>query len=570
MRSRCLVVAMVFVSSAAFAATDPAASAYAEAAKNYYALKKDSSRRKLRHHWQNAAQRFEDVARKHPRHPKAPEALFTAALLLEDLSRISFLEADWKSSTADYEKLLELYGKHRLADDAALSLAKLYLDRPELTDKARKTASRALELIPRGDRASELKALLAHLPATKSVTAKKSDASRAKPAAQEAVAAATPKGSKAEPSRDRPEAKHRAAVATARSDGAGRSTRPVVPRPSSKLDASDEEALKERTPQDALRLAFARAVDALQGEPDAVVSSEPARAKSEQHEEGESEEAPPPSADPPLPVVTSKPYEPPPRIPDSAVDALDAHPEEAPVTASANEGAAPRKIRRIVIDAGHGGHDTGAIGRSGTLEKEVSLSVARKVARMLSSSGLDVVLTRDDDRYIKLEDRARIANAAHGDLFISIHCNSAKNRALRGVETYTLNTASDRYSLRLAARENSTSEQGMGDLQFILADLNTKANTDESTRLAKKVQRSIVGQVGSRFSGLKDLGTKQALFYVLLGVRMPAILVETSFLSHPEEERRLASGKYQDELARAIADGVQDFVGDKARVAKKD
>jgi len=226
------------------------------------------------------------------------------------------------------------------------------------------------------------------------------------------------------------------------------------------------------------------------------------------------------------------------------------------------------KVRRVVIDAGHGGHDTGAIGRKGTQEKDVTLAIARKLARELRTRGLEVMLTREDDHYLKLEERARLANELKGDLFISIHCNSAPTSKLRGVETYTLNTSADRYSIRLAARENASSEKGISDLQFILADLATKANTEESTRLATQVQKNLVSHLSSEYKGVKDLGTKEALFYVLLGTKMPAILVETAFLSHAEEEQRLASEKYQDDVAQAIAHGVDDFLGNRRKMAQ--
>src|SRR5215831_17374625 len=228
------------------------------------------------------------------------------------------------------------------------------------------------------------------------------------------------------------------------------------------------------------------------------------------------------------------------------------------------------KIHRVVLDPGHGGHDTGAIGRQGTREKDVALAIALRLRDRLSRAGLEVILTRRDDTFVALEQRARIANDARGDLFISIHCNSAPVRRLRGIETYTLNTSSDRYSIRLAARENASSDRAVSDLQYILADLATKANTEESSRLAARVQQSLIGQLRAKHRQVADLGTKEALFYVLLGVRMPAILVETSFLSHPEEERLLSSKAYQAEIAAAIASGVQDFLAGRQRLAKVD
>ena len=138
------------------------------------------------------------------------------------------------------------------------------------------------------------------------------------------------------------------------------------------------------------------------------------------------------------------------------------------------------------------------------------------------------------------------------------------------METYTLNLSSDRYAIRLAARENASSEKGVSDLQYILADLATKANTGDSTRLAKHVQGRLVSDLRAKYKDVRNLGHKEALFYVLLGAKMPAILVETSFISNLEEEKRLASRAYQDRVAEAIAAGVQDFLGDRARLAKVD
>ena len=226
------------------------------------------------------------------------------------------------------------------------------------------------------------------------------------------------------------------------------------------------------------------------------------------------------------------------------------------------------KFRRVVIDPGHGGHDTGTVGADGTEEKDVALAISKRLRAVLTEQGLEVVLTRDTDRFVRLEDRARLANAAKGDLFISVHCNSLPQRHIRGIETYTLNLASDRYAIRLAARENATSEKGMSDLRFLLADLATRANTEESVRLATQVQAGLVTRLTPKDKKMRDLGTKEALFYVLLGTKMPAILVETGFLSNPEEEKRLASAGYQDEVARAIAAGVQEFLGHRDRLAK--
>ncbi len=228
------------------------------------------------------------------------------------------------------------------------------------------------------------------------------------------------------------------------------------------------------------------------------------------------------------------------------------------------------KVKRVIIDAGHGGHDTGAIGKNGTREKDVALAISLKLERLLTEAGLTVVLTRDDDTFVRLEDRTAFANKQKGDLFISVHCNSAPSKSLGGIETYTLNTSSDRYNVRLAARENAMSDRGVGDLQLILADLATKANTEESSRLANRVQRELVTSLKDKNPAVRDLGHKEALFFVLLGAKMPAILVETSFLSNPTEERLLSSEAYQLDVAEAIAEGVKGFLEERNKVAQVD
>ena len=182
-----------------------------------------------------------------------------------------------------------------------------------------------------------------------------------------------------------------------------------------------------------------------------------------------------------------------------------------------------------------------------------TVGLAGQVADWLKGQGFQVVLTRSDDRYLALEERTALANTARGDLFVSIHANAHPRRARSGVETYFLNVADDRYAARLAARENGLdTEDGMGDVARILTDLDAKASADSSRKLAQLVQREVCGGVRARVGEVRDLGVKSALFYVLLGARMPAVLVETAFISNPGEELRLKDDAYQEKTARAI------------------
>ena len=226
------------------------------------------------------------------------------------------------------------------------------------------------------------------------------------------------------------------------------------------------------------------------------------------------------------------------------------------------------RIRRVVVDAGHGGRDTGALGPKGTREKDVALGIARALSARLKALGFAVILTRQDDRYLTLDERTRIANDAHADLFVSIHCNAARRRKLSGIETWTLNVASNRYAARLAAFENADADRSASDLRLILADLATRANADDSRDIAQSVQSALVRAMRSRGEKVTDHGIKHALFYVLLGARMPAILVETGFISNPGEEGRLRSRDRQRAAAEAIAAGVREFADGRRRIAQ--
>jgi N-acetylmuramoyl-L-alanine amidase len=245
-------------------------------------------------------------------------------------------------------------------------------------------------------------------------------------------------------------------------------------------------------------------------------------------------------------------------------------PQGGSAATGGEEEGVTRPVRRVVVDAGHGGIDPGAIGPTGVREKDVTLAMSRRLAERLQKAGFEVVMTRSDDRYVALEERTAIANARKGDLFVSIHANANPRRSLAGVETWVLNVADDRYANRLAARENGVDpdqEAAAGDARRILTDLDARSATDASRRLAQQVQREITGSVRERVGEVQDLGVKSALFYVLLGARMPAVLVETAFISNRKEERLLASPSYQDLVAASLFRAVEQYGRRDARVA---
>jgi N-acetylmuramoyl-L-alanine amidase len=222
--------------------------------------------------------------------------------------------------------------------------------------------------------------------------------------------------------------------------------------------------------------------------------------------------------------------------------------------------AAP--LRTIVIDAGHGGHDPGAVGPTGLQEKEVVLDIAKRVARLLEDRlGIRVLLSREDDQFVPLRERTSLANRARADLFVSIHAN-AHRRAVSGVETYFLSSeATDSEARQVAAAENSvieleaTTPRGRVDaVKAILWELAQSTFQHESSRLAEIVQDTMTQSLR-----IANRGIKQAGFYVLGGAAMPAILIEIGFVTNPRDERRLRDSRYRDEIARAIFAGLAEY-----------
>ncbi len=221
--------------------------------------------------------------------------------------------------------------------------------------------------------------------------------------------------------------------------------------------------------------------------------------------------------------------------------------------------------RRIVIDPGHGGHDPGAIGPNGLYEKDVVLDIALKVKDIINKEypQYEVILTRDRDIFIPLDERTNIANKNNADLFISIHANASPNKYAKGIETYILNWTDDEEAMRVAARENAISLKRMKEVQnelgIILASLERESKRDESVRIAGYIQKSLISKIQSKYTSVQNLGVKQALFYVLIGAKMPSALVEVSFISNPEEERLLADESYRQILAYSIVNGINSY-----------
>lgn len=229
----------------------------------------------------------------------------------------------------------------------------------------------------------------------------------------------------------------------------------------------------------------------------------------------------------------------------------------------------PRTVRRVAIDPGHGGHDDGAVGPTGLKEKEVALDVAHRVAPVLAHElGVETLLTRDSDVFVPLEERTARANAFHADLFISIHCNASETGEARGIEVFVLDELKDvsRASARVAALENGLGSKKALDSSALDAEMGKIAGRLQSGEIAASsrklgdlLSRATLASFGTRYPDTKDHGLKSAGFYVLLGAEMPAVLFETSFISNPDDEGRLAKADYRQKLADGVVNAVRAY-----------
>jgi len=219
------------------------------------------------------------------------------------------------------------------------------------------------------------------------------------------------------------------------------------------------------------------------------------------------------------------------------------------------------KIARIVIDPGHGGHDTGTIGPTGLEEKNVVLDIALRLRKLLETrTDCQVVMTRSTDKFIPLEERTAIANEKDADLFISIHANSSSDSQVRGIETYYLNFTTDPEALELAARENATSQESVHQLQSLIKKIALSDKVEESQELARDVQKDLYRDMSRDSHGIHNRGVRKAPFVVLIGANMPSILAEISFLSNPHSEHLLRQGSYREKIANALFQGIVKYM----------
>ncbi|HEX3438495.1 MAG TPA: N-acetylmuramoyl-L-alanine amidase [Pseudacidobacterium sp.] len=333
----------------------------------------------------------------------------------------------------------------------------------------------------------------------------------------------------------------------------------TLPQPQQRTSAPQQSAADSATPDSSLK-----DIATLDRQPNRVkatkhpttapvVQSVAGTKPEEQPNELEAENIPPP---PPV-KKSSKTALP---TPDSSTSTNAPPIHEAQPTAAGERSmvrALGLKIGRIVVDAGHGGHDSGTLGPGGIEEKDIVLDVALRLGKLLKQRlGADVIYTRDDDTFIPLETRTAIANKAQADLFISVHANSSSDSSARGVETYYLNFTTSADALEVAARENAVSDQSIHQLSDLVKKIALQDKISESREFAADVQQSLYSGLESGNPGLKDRGVKKAPFVVLIGANMPSILAEISFLTNPDDAHELRDPEYRQRIAESLYRGV--------------
>jgi N-acetylmuramoyl-L-alanine amidase len=278
------------------------------------------------------------------------------------------------------------------------------------------------------------------------------------------------------------------------------------------------------------------------------------------------EDTPAPAFIPPAADRPPSPLPEPPRIAPKK-EKLDAAPPFESAQAAQRDSHGDRslirtlglKLDRIVIDPGHGGHDTGTIGPTGYMEKSLVLDVAQRLGALIAARiGSEVIYTRSDDTFIPLEERTRIANEKKADLFLSIHANSSQSPRISGAETFYLNFTTSADALEVAGRENATSQTSIHDLQNLVQKIALNEKVQESREFAQIIQKSLYTRI-PRNRAVADRGVKKAPFVVLIGAQMPSVLAEIAFLSNPRDESLLKRGDYRQKMAEALFRGLSQY-----------
>jgi len=595
-KSHILSVLTLFVLTAIFLCPNTSLAASAKSYfivghSDFHALIKNSKRAKYRSNWEKVEKSFSRCLKADPNGPYAPKALYYIGRVHEELGIQSGLKSDFRRAVDYFGRVLARYPRHGWADDCLYRRAGVYAKRLRETTNARLDLATIIVDYPRSDMKNKAKAALKKLGKYNWAIAQVSGGTTSGNGSLDSVAAkATTKKSstKSKPTsikpRDPSGMAHLDVVRYTSSDEYTRvvlelddqakyryqvlQPNPAVNRPHRLyIDISNSRLGHDVTASTTVSDGILRSIRTGQYNKDTTrvvldflnlqeykvfPLQNPYRIVIDVYAPDEKTLAARKAAAKAAPRKTTanSKYRPPYGSKKMAGDLL----EQLGLT-----------VKTIMIDPGHGGKDPGAVS-NGLREKDINLRFAKILGKKLKAKGFNIAYTRTTDVFIALEKRTAMANVKKADLFLSIHCNANRSRSIHGMETYSLNLAKSKDAVRIAARENAVDPRSISDLQFILTDLMVNSKIKESRDLASDVQSNTIKRVRKKYS-LKNMGTREAPFYVLMGAKMPSVLVELGYITNKTESKRLKSDRYLDYLANGIVEGILAYKGKIERYA---
>ncbi|MBI9081314.1 MAG: N-acetylmuramoyl-L-alanine amidase [Pseudodesulfovibrio sp.] len=562
----------------------------------FHALIKNSRKAKYRSNWQAVEKKFSRCLKAEPNGSYAPKALYYMGRVHEELAVQSGLKSDFRRAVDYFGRVVTRYPRHGWADDCLYRRAGIYSKRLRETTAARLDLAKIIVEYPRSDMRhkaqAELKKLGKYNWAIAKVSGKKQTSTSSLDKA--AATAATKKKTATKTKQKTPPTNGRhvdpsgiAHLDTIRFKSSDEYTRVVLEldgRVNYRYQVLDPNPAVDRPHRLYIDLQQARLghdVTAATTVSDGILRS----IRAGQYNKETTRVV--------LDFLDMQEYkvfplENPYRIvidvysPDGSTSVAKAQPSKQQARkTTANSKYRPPKgsktmagdlleqlgltVRTIMLDAGHGGKDPGAVS-NGIREKDINLRFVKILGEKLKAKGFNVVYTRTTDIFIPLEQRTAMANVKKADLFLSVHCNANRSKRINGMETYSLNLAKSRDAVRIAARENAVDPRAISDLQFILTDLMVNSKIKESRDLASDVQSKTCNKVRRKWA-LNNKGTREAPFYVLMGAKMPSVLVELGYITNSTEAKRLKSGTYLDYMATGIVEGVLAYKGKIERYA---